>query len=46
MLAVGPWLIYIVLSLLATILFFLLAVYLARPTRGGGKRRGKAPQGA
>ncbi len=45
-LAVGPWLIYIVLSLLATILFFLLAVYLARPTRGGGKRRGKAPQGA
>lgn len=45
-LAVGPWLIYIVLSILATILFFLLTVYLARPTRGGGRRRGKAPQAA
>lgn len=45
-LAVGPWLIYLILATLATILFFFLAVYLARPTRvGGGRRRGKAPQG-
>ena len=45
--AVGPWLIYLVLATLASILFFLLALYLARPTRiGGGRRRGKAPQGA
>ena len=45
-LAVGPWLIYLVLATLATILFFLLALYLARPTRGGMRRRGKAAQGA
>lgn len=43
-LAVGPWIIYIVASLLATGLFFLLSLYLARPTRRGGVRRGKVPQ--
>lgn len=45
-LAVGPWLIFIVLAALATVLFFFLAVYLARPTRMGRRRRGKAAQGA
>ena len=45
-LAVGPWLIYLVLATLATILFFLLALSLARPTRAGMRRRGKAAQGA
>jgi ABC-2 type transport system permease protein len=44
--AVGPWLIYIVLATIATVLFFLLSVYLARPTRiSGGRRRVKTPQG-
>ena len=38
--AIGPWIIYIVSSLLATVFFFLLALRLARPTRAG-RRRGK-----
>lgn len=41
---IGPWIIYIVMSLLASVLFFLLALRLARPTRGGGIRRRPVPQ--
>ncbi len=36
---VGPWLIYTVMALLGTALFFALAIYLARPTRGGRRRQ-------
>jgi ABC-2 type transport system permease protein len=36
---VGPWIIYTVSSLVASVFFFLLALRLARPTRGGGRRR-------
>jgi ABC-2 type transport system permease protein len=36
---IGPWIIYIVMSLVLTVVFFLLALRLARPTRGGGRRR-------
>lgn len=35
---VGPWLIYTVMALVTTLLFFLLSLRLARPTRGGGRR--------
>ena len=35
---VGPWLIYTVMSLIFSVLFFLLALRLARPTRGGGRK--------
>lgn len=43
--AIGPWIIYIVMALLGTVLFFLLSLRLARPTRGsGGRRRGPAVQ--
>ncbi len=42
---IGPWLIYIVMSLVATVFFFLLTLRLARPTRGGGWRRGAPSQG-
>ena len=39
---VGPWLIYTVVALIASVGFFLLSLYLARPTRGGGGRRAGA----
>lgn len=39
---VGPWIIYTAMSLLMTVLFFLLALYLARPVRGGRKRPARA----
>ncbi len=38
-LVVGPWLIYILASLVMSVFFFLLALYLARPTRGDGRQR-------
>jgi ABC-type transport system involved in multi-copper enzyme maturation permease subunit len=40
--AIGPWIIYIVSALIGTVFFYLLALRLARPTRGGGRRRGSA----
>ncbi len=36
---VGPWLIYTVMALLGSAFFFALALYLARPARGGRRRR-------
>lgn len=36
---IGPWIIYTVMALVFTVLFFLLALRLARPTRGAGRRR-------
>ncbi|MFN8539007.1 MAG: ABC transporter permease [Thermomicrobiales bacterium] len=41
-LVVAPWLIYTVMSIVFTGLFFLLSLRLARPTRGGGRRPKKA----
>ncbi len=38
---VGPWLIYTVMALISTVLFFLLTLRLARPTRAG-RRKPKA----
>ena len=38
---VGPWLIYTVMALIFTVLFFLLTLRLARPTRAG-RRKPKA----
>ncbi len=43
--AIGPWLIYIVSAIIATVFFYLLALRLARPTRGGGRRRGTPAPG-
>jgi ABC-2 type transport system permease protein len=36
---VGPWIIYTVMALVVTVLFFLLALYLARPARGARQKR-------
>ncbi|CAA9557179.1 MAG: hypothetical protein AVDCRST_MAG18-770 [uncultured Thermomicrobiales bacterium] len=41
---IGPWIIYTVTALIATVFFFLLSLRLARPTRGGGRRRGTPAQ--
>jgi ABC-type transport system involved in multi-copper enzyme maturation permease subunit len=38
----GPWLIYTVMALVASAVFFALALYFARPTRQAGRRRGGA----
>jgi ABC-type transport system involved in multi-copper enzyme maturation permease subunit len=38
-LIVGPWLIYTVMALIFTVIFFVLSLRLARPTRAPGRRR-------